>query len=108
MRQLSLIFYKQKDHNLKARLVVCGTPAHIPSDAKGISYAGASDPTDIITVDAAHRADAIQRNVLLQLISFSIDVPSAYLQNKLTREDIAGFQVVMKLSRKLPHPFAGT
>ena len=108
IRLPSLIFYKQKDNNLKARLVVCGTPSHIPSDAKGITYAGAADPTNIITVDAAYRADAIQRNVLHQLISFSTDIPSAYLQNNLTREDTAGHQVVMKLPTKLPHPLAGT
>ena len=74
MHQPSLISYKQKDYNFKARLVVCGTPAHIPSDAKSITYAGAADPTNIITVDAAYRADAIQRNVLLQLRSVSVAI----------------------------------
>ena len=54
--------------------MVCGTPAHIPPDAKGITYAGAADPANIIAVDAAYRADAIHRNVLSQLIIFSTDI----------------------------------
>ena len=107
IRLPSIIFYKQKDLDLKARLVVCGTPAHIPPDAKGITYAGAADPANIIAVDAAYRADAIHRNVLSQLITFSTDIPSAYLQNDLTRQDTAGHQVVMRLPTKLPHPLAG-
>ena len=103
----SLIFYKQKDLTLKARLVVCGTPAHIPPHAKGVTYAGAADPANIIAVDAAYRADAIHRGVLNQLITFSTDIPSAYLQNNLTRHDTGGHQVVMRLPTKLPHPLAG-
>ena len=108
IRLPSIIFYKQKDLDLKARLVVCGTPNYIPSDARGVTYAGAADPANIIAVDAAYRADAIHRHALDQLITFTTDIPSAYLQNKLTRQDTAGHQVVMKLPTKLPHPLAGT
>ena len=107
IRLPSLIFYKQKDLLLKARLVVCGTPNHIPPDAKGITYAGAADPANIIAVIAAYRADAIHRKALQTLISFSTDIPSAYLQNDLTRADTGGHQVVMRLPTQLPHPLAG-
>ena len=51
------------------------------TDAKGFTYARAADPANIIAVDAAYRADAIHRNVLSQLITFSTDIPLAYLQN---------------------------
>ena len=108
IRLPSIIFYKQKDLDLKARLVVCGAPNYIPSDARSVTYAGAADPANIIVVDAAYRADAIHRNALNQLITFTTDIPPAYLQNKLTRQDTAGHQVVMKLPTKLPHPLAGT
>ena len=118
IRLPSLIFYKQKDLLLKARLVVCGTPNHIPPDAKGITYAGAADPANIIAVIAAYRADAIQRlflghhlflrhHALQTLISFSTDIPSAYFQNDLTRADTGGHEVVMRLPTQLPHPLAG-
>ena len=132
IRLPSLIFYKQK----KVRLVVCGTPNHIPPDAKGITYAGAADPANIIAVIAAYRADAIQRlflghhlflrhhlflihhlflghhlflrhHALQTLISFSTDIPSAYFQNDLTRADTGGHEVVMRLPTQLPHPLAG-
>ena len=108
IRLPSILFYKQKDLDLKARLVVCGTPNYIPSDARGVTYARAADPANIIAVDAAYRADAIHRNALNQLITFTTDIPSAYLQNNLTRQDTAGHQVVMKLPTKLSHPLAGT
>ena len=102
-----LIFYKQKDLLLKERLVVFGTPYHIPPDAKGITYAGAADPANIMAVIAAYRADAIQRNILQTLISFSTDIPSAYFQNELTRADTGGHPVVVRLLIQLPHPLAG-
>ena len=107
IRLPSLIFFKRKDLLLKGRLVVCGTPNHIPPHARGTTYAGAADPANIIAVNAAYRADAIKRNVVSTLITFSTDIPSAYLQNTLTRDDTSGHQVVSRLPTHLPHPLAG-
>ena len=63
-----------------------------PPNAKGVTYAGVAAPANIIAVDAAYRADAIHRDALSQLITFTTDIPSAYLQNDLTRQDTAGHQ----------------
>ena len=54
--------------------------------------AGVADPANVIAVDAAYRADAIHRDSLSQLITFTTDIPSVYLQNDLTRQDTAGRQ----------------
>ena len=106
IRLPSLMYYKRKDQLLKARLVVCGRPNNIPPVAKDVTYAGAADPANTIAVNAAYRADAIDRTALNTLITFSTDIPSAYLQNNLTRADSGGHQVVMRLPPHLPHPLA--
>ena len=106
MRFNALMFSTRKDNALKSRLCVAGIKSRIPLDAQGDTFAGAVDPVHLATVNAAFSADSVARGV--PLIRFSADLPSAFLQCRLTRADTGGRQVVVRLPSDLMHPLAGT
>lgn len=110
IKVFSQMLYKPKPADAdpdewKARLAACGN--RIPTDLRGDTYAGTADSRNTALITAAFGADAVKNGTLGTLRIGNFDLPSAFVQNKLTREHTGGKQVVMKLQDNLPHHLAG-
>jgi hypothetical protein len=97
-----VIIREKTNKDVTARMALDGGSQ--PPGTYGLTHAGTSDATHRMFVLATAMADAATRGV--QLITFSYDIPAAFLnKNPLTREHTGGRQLVTHMPEGLPAPY---
>ena len=88
-----LLVKLKSDDSTSSRLAIDGSKQN--PDSYNSTHAGTSDTERLLCLISACVADAAHREVPLEIFGF--DIPGAFLQAPLTRQDTNGYQLITRL-----------
>ena len=103
------LLVKQKlNKTILSRLALDGSQQPVGSYDPGDIFAACSDTTNRSFLIATSLQNAADKDMLPNLDIFDLDIPGAFLHNKLTRKMTGGRQMIARLPWDLPDPtYAG-